>query len=59
MNWDEYFLNISEAVSKKSHCLSHQFGGIAVRNKFILATGYNGPPMGYPIARARSALGVN
>lgn len=48
MNWDEYFLGIAEAVSRKSHCLSHQFGGIAVRDKFILATGYNGPPTGYP-----------
>jgi dCMP deaminase len=49
MNWDEYFFNIAEAVSIKSHCLSHRVGAIAVRNnKFIVSTGYNGPAMGYP-----------
>ncbi len=48
MDWNEYFFGIAEAVSKKSHCLSHHFGAIAVLNNFILATGYNGPPMNYP-----------
>lgn len=49
MNWDEYFFSIADAVSKKSHCLSRHEGAVAVRgNKFITATGYNGPPMGYP-----------
>jgi len=49
MNWDEYFFGIADAVAKKSHCLSRQEGAIAVRNKkFIVATGYNGPSMGYP-----------
>ena len=49
MNWDEYFMDIANSVSKKSHCLSHKFGAIAVRDgKFIVATGYNGPPIGYP-----------
>jgi len=46
-NWDEYFINIAEAVSKKSHCLSHQFGCVIVKNKQILSTGFNGPPAGY------------
>lgn len=49
MNWDEYFMNIANAVAMKSHCLSRQLGAIAVKdNKFIVATGYNGPPVGYP-----------
>ncbi len=49
ISWDRYFAGIAEAVSQKSHCLSHQFGAIAVRDgKFIVATGYNGPPTGFP-----------
>ena len=45
--WDKYFLDIAEAVSKKSHCLSIQRGCVIVREKQILSTGYNGPPTGY------------
>ena len=49
MDWDNYFLDIAEVVAQKSHCLSHKFGAVAVRdNRFIVATGYNGPPSGYP-----------
>jgi dCMP deaminase len=46
--WDEYFMGIAEAVSHKSHCLSHKFGAIAVTDDHqIVSTGYNGPPRGY------------
>lgn len=48
MDWDNYFINIAKEVSRKSHCLSHQFGAVAVRDNHILSTGYNGPPSGYP-----------
>jgi len=49
IGWQEYFFTIAEAISKKSHCLSRKLGAIAVHNgKFIVATGYSGPPMGYP-----------
>lgn len=48
MTWDEYFFGIADAVAKKSHCLSRQAGAIAVRDRHIVATGYNGPPKGYP-----------
>lgn len=49
MEWDSYFFGIADAVSVKSHCLSRKVGAIAVRNdRFIVATGYNGPPAGYP-----------
>jgi dCMP deaminase len=47
MNWDEYFVGIAEAVSKKSHCLSVKRGCILVNNKQHLSSGYNGPPRGY------------
>jgi dCMP deaminase len=48
MNWDDYFLGICEAVSKKSPCLSRKIGAILVRDKSILSTGYNGPARGIP-----------
>jgi dCMP deaminase len=46
--WDKYFLGICEAVAKKSSCLSRKIGAILVRNNAIVATAYNGPPIGIP-----------
>ena len=49
MTWDEYFFGIADAIAVKSHCLSRKIGAVAVRDgKFLVATGYNGPPVGYP-----------
>ena len=48
MNWDEYYLNICRAVGKNSKCHSRQIGSILVKDKIILATGYNGPARGIP-----------
>lgn len=45
-SWDEYFLNIAHLVATRSTCLRRQVGAVAVKNKQILATGYNGAPMG-------------
>jgi len=43
---DEYFLKISSVVAERSTCRRHHVGAVAVRNKHILATGYNGAPSG-------------
>jgi dCMP deaminase len=43
-DWDEYFFNIAEVVKTRSPCLRRQISAIAVKDKRILATGYNGPP---------------
>ena len=43
---DEYFLKIASVVAERSTCLRHHVGAVAVRNKHILATGYNGAPAG-------------
>ncbi|NPV54589.1 MAG: cytidine deaminase [Firmicutes bacterium] len=45
-SWDEYFMEIAQLVSKRSTCLRRQVGAIAVRERRILATGYNGAPSG-------------
>ena len=43
---DEYFLKIAAVVGERSTCLRHHMGAIAVRDKHILTTGYNGAPAG-------------
>ena len=45
-SWDQYFMDIVELVSRRSTCLRRKVGAILVRDKRILATGYNGPPAG-------------
>ena len=43
-SWDEYFLSIADLVSKRSTCLRRKVGTVLVKDKCILATGYNGAP---------------
>jgi len=43
-SWDEYFLEIAKIVAKRSTCLRRSVGAILVKDKRILATGYNGAP---------------
>ena len=45
-SWDIYFMRIAQVVSMRSTCLRRKVGAIIVRNKRILATGYNGVPRG-------------
>ena len=47
-SWDEYFLSITRQVATRSTCLRRQVGAILVRDKRILATGYNGAPERLP-----------
>ncbi len=43
---DEYFLKIASVVAERSTCRRHHVGAVAVRDKHILTTGYNGAPSG-------------
>ena len=45
-DWDEYFLDIAKLVSRRSSCRRRSVGAVLVREKRILATGYNGAPTG-------------
>lgn len=45
-SWDEYFLEIARLVKTRSTCLRRQVGSVFVRDKRVLATGYNGAPSG-------------
>ncbi len=47
-DFDEYCLKIALVVAERATCLRHHMGAVAVRDKHILATGYNGAPSGLP-----------
>jgi dCMP deaminase len=44
--WDEYFLMLAKLAATRSTCLAFPVGAVVVKNKQVLATGYNGPPSG-------------
>jgi len=46
LSWDEYFMEIAQLVARRSTCLRRQVGAVLVKDKKILATGYNGAPTG-------------
>lgn len=45
-SWDAYFMEIVDLIKTRSTCLRRQVGAIIVKDKRILATGYNGAPVG-------------
>ncbi|HOJ51583.1 MAG TPA: cytidine/deoxycytidylate deaminase family protein [Syntrophales bacterium] len=45
-DWDTYFMDIADLVATRSTCLRRAVGAVLVRDKRILATGYNGAPSG-------------
>lgn len=44
--WDEYFLMLAKLAATRSTCLAFPVGAVIVKNKQVLATGYNGSPAG-------------
>ncbi len=45
-SWDDYFLELTRVVAKRSTCLRRHVGAILVKDDRIIATGYNGAPQG-------------
>lgn len=45
-SWDEYFMEVMEAISKRATCDRGKSGCVIVKNKQILVTGYVGSPKG-------------
>jgi dCMP deaminase len=45
-SWDEYFLEVARLVARRATCLRRSVGAVLVKDKKILATGYNGSPSG-------------
>ncbi len=45
-SWDEYFLMLAKLAATRSTCLAFPVGAVIVKDKQVLATGYNGSPSG-------------
>ena len=45
-SWPEYFMGITKMVARRTTCLRRAVGAILVKDRRILATGYNGAPAG-------------
>lgn len=62
MAWPDYFMSITHLVAERSTCLRRRVGAIAVKDKRILATGYNGAPSKVPhcleVGCLREQLGI-
>lgn len=46
-SWDDYFLEIADAVSKRATCDQGKSGCVIVRDKQLLVTGFVGSPPGF------------
>jgi|TARA_Y100000310_G_scaffold331211_1_gene404371 dCMP deaminase len=59
---DKYFLKIASVIAERATCRRHSVGAVAVKNKHILTTGYNGAPAGtkdcLELGCLRDALGI-
>jgi dCMP deaminase len=45
-SWDDYFLRLADVVKTRSNCIRMAVGVVIVKDKRIIATGYNGTPAG-------------
>jgi dCMP deaminase len=44
--WDEYFMEIAKVVGRRANCMKRQVASVVVKDRRIVATGYNGTPRG-------------
>lgn len=58
-SWDEYFIDIAKQVASRSTCPRASVGAIIVRDRRIIATGYNGSAPGEPHCTDISCLMVD
>jgi dCMP deaminase len=47
-SWDDYFMEVADAISKRATCDRGRSGCVIAKDKRILATGYVGAPAGLP-----------
>lgn len=61
-SWDEYFMDLARLVSTRSTCMRRQVGAVLVKDKHVIAEGYNGAPSGlehcYDVGCVRQQTGV-
>lgn len=46
-DWPEYYMRIAMAVRARANCTGNRVGAILVKDRRIIATGYNGTPHGF------------
>jgi len=44
--WDEYFMRMAYLAASRTNCIRRKVGAVIVKDRNVLATGYNGPPSG-------------
>ncbi len=47
-SWDDYFMEVVQAISKRATCDRGRSGCVIARDHQILVTGYVGSPVGFP-----------
>lgn len=55
-SWESYFMDIARVVATRSTCTRRHVGAVLVKNRQILATGYNGVPRGLTHCGERGCL---
>ena len=55
-SWEQYFMDIAKLVSTRSTCLRRKVGAVLVKDKHIIATGYNGAASGLTHCSVRGCL---
>lgn len=49
--WDAYFMSLAELASERTNCMKRRVGCVIVKDRRLVATGYNGTP-----ARVRNCM---
>ncbi len=47
-SWNQYFMDIAFKVAERATCNRARIGAVIVKDRNIIATGYNGSPAGQP-----------
>lgn len=47
-SWDDYFMEVANAISKRATCDRGRSGCVIARDKQLLVSGYVGSPTGFP-----------
>lgn len=55
-SWDDYFMRVAFLVCERSTCLRRRVGAVLVKDRQILATGYNGAPKNIPHCEVTGCL---
>ncbi|MFA6170810.1 MAG: cytidine/deoxycytidylate deaminase family protein [Candidatus Margulisiibacteriota bacterium] len=55
-SWDDYFMKIAHDVAERATCVKRSVGAVIIKDKRILASGYNGAPRGFKHCTAETCI---